>query len=314
MAGPDNRLRTDTALGPDGAGTLIVNHSMTNGTAAIASDVTTGEDLLTIQYVRDGGTFTAGATFFGRAVGLKVYGRTKDDAFSVSDVAADVGASAGLDVANVQANSLAALPLDWLEAHPDLLTYMAELVDWRWLALHDGLHFGPYEKTWDAFSTADATPSLNPEPRFNRVHVPWRTLAGAPRVSIGIPDVDPFPGEERVIEMEELEDPQPDSSLPDAVAAARANYEASTRLTGSLDLARIRYRGEVRSPYDLTAGDLISMPDLGVGPQRVTGVTYRPGGRVTADIGTGFNPVKTLADAERERKPRVRKRKRRRRR
>jgi hypothetical protein len=307
-------LRTHSATGPTGTATLIGDHSL-NPPTTYAQNITTPEDALLFS-VRCNTANTPGNRRRVRAGVIKVYGRTTDDTFSASDVVSDVGGNAGLDTSNVQTSSLAVLPLDWTEDHAALLDYMAELTDWRWLALHDGLHFGPYERTWEAFTDIDGTPELEPERRYNRVVVPYRSVSGALLEAVGTPATDPFPGQEIVLLVDELEDPQPDSTVADAVASTRAAYEASVRFTGRMTLSRVRYRGEARSPYDVTAGDLLSLPDLAptVGSQRIRSVTYHPEDRATVEFGSGFNVVKALADASREQAGSRRRKKRRRRR
>jgi len=305
-------VETHNATGPSGSRTLEGTHSL----AAIggipttyARTLTTPADLLSLRMIADG-AFTPAARHRVKVNAIKVYGRTIDDAFSISEVVEDVAGVAGLVDAGITANTTAALPLDWNEDLPGLLSYMAELADWRWMVTHEGLVFGPFAKTWEAFTSADATTALEPERRYNRVRVPYRAVSGALRTSEGVPSVDPFP-DERVTWVEELEDPQPDSTLADAFAQAQADYFASTRLRGSLTPVRVRYRGEIRTPYDVRAGDLLSMPDLSpeIGPQRIQTVTYRPGENVTVELGAGFNVVRTLAEIERDR-PRRRRRRR----
>lgn len=305
-------VETHNATGPSGSRTLEGTHSLAaiGGTpTTYARTLTTPADLLSLRMIADG-AFTPAARHRVKVNAIKVYGRTIDDAFSISEVVEDVAGVAGLVDAGITANTTAALPLDWNEDLPGLLSYMAELADWRWLVTHDGLSFGPFAKTWEAFTSADATTALEPERRYNRVRVPYRAVSGALRTSEGVPSVDPFP-DERVTWVEELEDPQADSTLADAFAQAQADYFASARLRGSLTPVRVRYRGEIRTPYDVRAGDLLSMPDLApeIGAQRIQTVTYRPGENVTVELGAGFNVVRTLAEIERDR-PRRRRRRR----
>jgi hypothetical protein len=301
----DMNLQTLSGTGPNGSLTVERTHSLAlgaGGTATYTDTFATPSDLLCIR-TNVTGAFTPARRQRVKATRLKVYGRTTDDNFSVSDVVNDVGSNAGLLTDKVRTHKLHALPLDWTEDHTDLLTYLAELTDWRWLVRHDGLHFGPYEKEWDVYMPGDGVGDLEPERRFNRVEQPFRTLSGRLRRAIGVPAVEPYPGETFTLRLDELIDPQSSSSVADAVAETRADYEASRRLSGSLELARIRDEGEALSPYFISPGDLLRIPNLApdVAPQRVKSVTYRPNDRVTVDLGTGFNVVRTLAEAAKKR-------------
>lgn len=303
-------LETQRYTGPTGTKTAINTHGLNPVSSPITGTMADPEDAIVLRMIANTNA-GAGTRRVVTALEGKLYGRTTDDDFSISQVARDVANLNGLSSLLVQGNGQRALPLDWTEDHPSLMTYLAEQADWYWMARRDGLTFAPWEETWEAFSTGDGTPSLQPEPRYNRFRVPYRTLSGALREAEAEPALDPFPGRERVLWAEELEDPQPDSTVADAYAAARVEYEASIKLAGSFELARIRFLGEPRDPYDARPGILLAMPDLGpdVPAQRVNSVSYAPEHQVTLQIGNGFNVVKGLADAERQRRRKKKRRK-----
>lgn len=302
-------LNVHRFAGPSGARTLVASHSLNIGSPQTrVNNVSNSQDAL--QFIVEANTgATADARRTHVASQIKVYGRTKDDEFSVSDVVTDVAKNAGLGTENISQHSLGALPLDWTEDHPDLLSYMAELTDWRWLARGDGIHFGPYERTWTVFGNRDAVSNLDTERRYNRVIVPYEALSGARRESTPAePTVDPFPGREVIFYADELEDPQPNSSLADQMAAAKVEHLAQRNVRGPVDLINIRDEQGIRNPYEAVAGDLIKIPDSALPPQRISTVSYAPEERVTAEIGLTFNPVRALLTARRPRRRRRRRR------
>lgn len=308
-------IRTSQRTGPTGSATIVDELTMGSGTVSgstHAFDMASPEDL--IQFgLRAIGTFTPSIKQRFSLTQIKVYGRTADDAFSASDVAADVGGLSGLDTGGVRSNGLQILPLDWTDDHPALLDYMAQLTDWRWLVRGGALEFGPWERTWRAFTNRDASASLEPEPRYNRFPVRFEALSGVHREVVGEPSVDPFPGEEVVAPGVDLEHPQPDALLATAVAAAGAEHAAARNLNGSVELARVRDdRGGVHSPHAACAGDLLLMPDLHPVPvQRIQSITYRPDDQATAEVGETFNPIHVIAGVRREKKRPKRRRRRR---
>ena len=301
-------LVTHRLTGPSGARTAIATHSIAIGSpTARSSDISSPEDALQFAVSASAGTTPAGKRAL-TITQIRVYGRTKDDDFSASDVVTDVAGLAGLATANVQTNALAVLPLDWTDGLPALLSYMAELTDWMWLAKHDGIHFRPFgQVTWEAATIAGATPSWEPAERANVFVQPWRGFGGRYRESRATADPNPFPGEERTVYADELEDPQPDGTLASQIAAARVGWESTPRVSGSVDLSTVYYRGAPRSPYDVNPGDHLLMTDLDLGAQRVTAVTYRPNGQVSVQVGEEFNTTALLKELDEDRPRRNRK-------
>lgn len=292
---------TRELTGPDGTSFLINTHSLSSDTTYTGSLAVAGSDALWFR-AQANAAATPALRRRLKLTSIRVYGRTTDNNFSVSDVVNDVGTLAGLDVTNVQAHPAKALPLDWTDDHPGLLTYMAEQVDWRWMVTHTGLEFGPYERTWTVYEDDTAGFNFVPERRYNKVVQPWRNLSGIARQRSATATVDPFPGEEVVLRLDELEDPQPDGDLAEAVAQARVDHEASLRVTGNLEVRRVRLNGP-RSPYDVRAGDLLVLPELHpLGPQRIEAVTYEPDDRVSVELGDPFNLPREIAQTRKERR------------
>ncbi|HET9672545.1 MAG TPA: hypothetical protein VFQ40_06820, partial [Actinomycetota bacterium] len=311
-------LRTRATNGPSGVVNDETNHSLNIGsptTYARTLSVATGFDQLVFD-VRATGAATPPTRRRVTVRSLKVYGRTTDDAFSVSQAASDVGGVSGLDVTGVRSNGLGVLPLDWTDSHPSLLDYLAELAGWRWMVRGDGLHFGPYERSWTASTEHGAAAELEPERRFNRVVVPYRSVSGTYRESAPAePTEDPYPGREVVYHSEELEDPQPDGTLAAALAAAEVEYRAQARVRGRVELARVRLDGAPRDPLEVEAGDLITLTDLApdLGAQRIRSITYAKDQIPVVEVGDApFDPVQTLREFQRERSARHKKKRRRR--
>jgi hypothetical protein len=310
------QLLTRVTMGPagtlatpvDSQSTINLGSGTPDGTLAnINMDAGSTQDLI-VTYLNCVTGNTVGNRHRYWLTNVKVYGRTTDDAFSASDAASDVAALSGMDTTNVQANGLGILPMDWTDDHPSFLTQLAAICDWRWMARGDGLHFGPYDRTWTVFTNHDAAANLDIEPRANRVIVGYRSISGAYREAIAEPAIDPFPGKEIVHYADELEAAQPDGTLATSVAANQADFWASRRVRGTLELANVRDGRGMRNPYEVVAGDLISLPDTGLPPQRVSTVTYSPGEQVTAEIGLTFNPVRALIEGDRPTRRRKRRR------
>ncbi len=297
---------TRSFTGPDGTQSDITTQTLNfGGPLTLAVDATINaanrEDGMTFVCIRTGAASTPNGRRRLQVRAIKVYGRTLDENFTVADVVSDVAELAGLGTDGIDAHAMLVLPLDWTEDPTGLLDYMAELTDWRWMVRGTEMTFGPYGKIWESATGYGAVPNLEPQPRANVFRQPFRTLSGALRHVDASPEVDPFPGQEVVVEGTELENPQPNADLATAVAAAAVEYEASVRRSGPVELTEVRYIGGTWSPYDVDAGDQLLLTDLApdLGPQRIEAMTYRPGGRATAQLGDGFNLVAELAAFQR---------------
>lgn len=290
--------------GPTGTRTLVQTHNLTPGTAdTFANNITTPEDGLEFAVNANDNTTPAGRRGLN-LTRIMLYGRTTDDAFRVSDVVADVAEIAGLDASGIVPHPQRVLPLYWTEkGHDGLLDYLAELMDQLWMVRAGVVTFRPYGlRTWAVSTDTGTRPELAPEPRYNTFVQPWRDLSGRLRRSTATADPDPFPGEVRRAPLPDpLEDPQPNNELALAVATARVAYEAAYRASGTVELGELRHRSVPRDPYDIEAGDHLTITDLipRLGPQRIESVTYRPNDQVSVQVGRTFNMVATLRELER---------------
>lgn len=305
---PSFDIRTNRATGPSGTLTQVADHSLDITDAqTYIRNIGAFADLLDVR-IRANTSTTPGLRRRVRLYNMKLYGRTTDDGFSASEVVADVGADAGFNTALVEANPLQVLPLDWTDDHAALLSYMAELTDWRWLVRGPAslggppsLEFGPWNETWTAFLSHDATGELEPLKRFNRVWWPYRTTSGELRYAKASATEDPFPGREVIWYEDELEEQHQIGDLAEAAAQARVDYLASRRVAGNLAFGQVKDpNGEYRSPYKIRPGVLLALPDTDYPPQRVAAVTYRKDADVTAEISEDSSVVRLLSNLRAE--------------
>ena len=296
--------------GPTGTKSTVNTHTLNPVSSPITGTMTVSpEDAAVLRMIAN----TNAASGTRRVVTVtqgKLYGRTNDDNFSLSDVCEDVGQASGFGTDGVVSNALLILPLDWTDPHPGLLDYMTELADWLWMIRGQELIVKPYGQIWETATDVGAKPQLEPEPQANIFVQPYRTVSGTLRKSTATATTDPFPGQEIIVWGEELEDPQANSDLPDAVARSAVEFESSFRASGTVELTEVRLQGSVHLPYDVEAGDQLQLTDLApqLGPQRVEAITYRPNNHATATVGQAFDLVRTLAENERPARRRRRKR------
>lgn len=305
------------ATGPSGTRTLDGTLAIGVGPTTRTQTLTTPSDLLEFS-VNANAASTQAARRRVWLTGIKVYGRTDDDAFSASEVVEDVGTNAGLDVSQVQENGLAVLPLDWNDDHPDLLSYMAELTDWQWGVYgltSDGtpmLHFGPWEKVWTGYQSHTLGPTWENLRRFNKVRVPFNYLSGADGFGVATADPDPFPDEEVAIETEALRSPQASKALAEAMATAQAPYWASKRVGGRVTTGRVTDENGLTDRLGIRPGHLLDVADReDLEPQRIHGVSLRHSAQtgaidVVAELNDEFNPFRLLAQLQKSRRRRVR--------
>jgi hypothetical protein len=295
-------VRTVSATGPSGAFTALNDHSLNVASATYAVNIDDPTDLFGIRVRCNSGPATPASRRKLKLTAIKIYGRTTDDEFTASEVAVDVAAASGVATDRVQANGLSVLPLDWTENHPALLDYLVELTGGRWMVRGDGLHFGPYERTWEVSTEDGANAEVEPERRFNRVVVPYRSLSGRLReTSPAVPETDPYPGEEFTHYAEELEDPQPDAELATALAATTVEHLAAARITGRVDVAACRLEGSARDPIEIEPGDLLNITDLRYPPQRIKAVTYAKDRLPVVELGeVPFDPMQVIRTFQRD--------------
>ena len=301
-------LQTQRATELGGSNTTITNHALTASMPATFSQTLgTPENALILRIIANTNA-ASGTRRVVTARKMKVYGLTNDDTFSASDVVLNVAGLVGLATDNVTTNLLPVLPLDWTEDLAGLLTYMAELTDWRWMARHDGITFGPWGRIWEGSTIAGVTPSWEPAERANVFVQPYLRLNGNLTEATATADPNPFPGEERSVYGDVLADRQTNGDLALAIATERVAWEASHRIDGQAALERVFFRGSQRSPYEVDAGDQILITDLApaLGVQRITAVTYKPDEDVTIQVGDEFNTTALLKELDEDRPRRSR--------
>jgi opacity protein-like surface antigen len=225
---------------------------------------------------------------------LRVGVITDADAFSTGEVAADVGNRCGYETATQ--GSINAMPLDWNGPATGLLDYLASVEDQTWMVMHSKkrgtygkLYFRDWgRRTWHTRLGDWAEDNgLQMASLYDRVTTTYDNPPGvqqSKRNSVGDFNIkDPLPGETYDWpEPLHLEDPQPDSSMAEAV-----NQRALSRLT------KLRVQGQVTVryvskgvPYDIWPGDLLELGDFQpkVPPQRIVAVTYNRDGSVVCSL------------------------------
>ena len=311
----DMNLQVLSGTGPSGSLNVEGTHSLALGAGGSATYVNAGLLDLDLLCIRTNVTaaFTPAQKQRVKVTGIMVYGRTVDDAFSASEVVADVGGVSGFDISRVQSHGMAILPLDWDDDHTTLLDYMADLCDWQWNVHGDALAFGPFETTWTGYLADGLVPTWENQPRANRVKVPFTYISGREGNRTAEPAVDPFPNREVVHTTEPIEDPQTTGDLADAYAAAQVEYWASRRVAGRVKIGRVFSSSrEPSSGYKVREGQLLSIPERAdLGPQRIVGVTYRAKEDVTVDLNEDFNVIRMLQTVRPKKGKRKRKKRRR---
>jgi hypothetical protein len=282
-------FRIRTATGPSGASGFIAD-VVTEADQVQALD---GNDLVLLLARRSDNPGAVGPNSLA-AMNLRVNAIAPGDTFYTSDVIADLAGAVGLDPSGIQSADFNAMPLDWTSgAWSDLAYYIASLDDWRCLILDDRgngpfVDYGPWVRTYTASLERGATEDLTLLKVYNRVTVPYSTVSGVPQTVTLDAAPDPLGGRAGIVEYidQEIADAQPDSSIAAAVAANLLARLSTRRVSGPVQIGDLRAADENVSPYELRAGDLLSLPDFfpAIGPQRVAAITYRAGGIVEAAI------------------------------
>ena len=308
-------VRFETATGPDGTLTSRGVDGLSTGTLthSVTANADWG-DLIRVQIERtaSSGTSTHKLVTIDRP---KIWGRTSSDTFSSSEVAADVAAELGLDPRLVQGSNDDILPLYWTDdSLAELLTYVADLADYRWLIREDDglarghaatspiLDFGPWDRVFfSSLARGVSDADFTHLEKFNRVRVNFQSVSGASRSREALANPDPLEGRQENIFDFELQDAQRTGDLADAVATRLLKYYASSRVRGRVILGEVQDSGgSFRSAYDLRAGDLLHIVDYdeSVGPQRVVSVNYSSRGQVSAELNQDLNISRLMARAE----------------
>jgi hypothetical protein len=199
------------------------------------------------------------------------------------------------------------MPLDWNTGAAELLNYLADIEDQTWLVMHSDkkhtygkLYFRDWGHTVWHTSLGDwaEDQGLEVQPLFNRVTTTFESPPGVQQSVRSAPEdfglKDPLRGQQvDYPDLLQLEDPQADNSLAQAV-----NAKALAKLT------KLRLKGQIKVnyvskgvPFDIWPGDVLKIggfqPDLP--PQRIAAVTYQNDGTVVCSLGLDYN-IAALVD------------------
>jgi hypothetical protein len=229
------------------------------------------------------------------AEGIRVGVITDQDVFTSAEVSADVGARCGYETDTQGGTNM--MPLDWNGPATGLLDYCASIEDSAWFVMHSKqkntygkLYFRDWgHKTWHTrLGDWAEDQGLQMQSLYDRMTTTFENPPGvqqSKRNSVGdfgLPD--PLPGQAYDYpEPLHLEDPQPDSSLAEAVNQRALTKLGRLRVQGQV-LVRYTSRGV---PYDIWPGDSLSLGDFQpkIPPQRIVAVTYNRDGSVTCSLG-----------------------------
>jgi hypothetical protein len=219
------------------------------------------------------------------------------------------------------------LPQDWQE---DWYTSMSDAADTRdaiWLVT-DPTEFSPndaglYVGDWGRVSyhvqdlDYSEVETLLP---YNTAHVSYETPGGIMQTVTAHAEVDPFEGTGQVVAWPEeepfhLTGPRYSDAIATSLAQKYADHYSIPRVSGQLHVTQLYADDGEHHPWDINAGDMISLrgyetsPGAAeLGPQRVVAVSRRPDG--TADVSVGEDDTFT-AKLSRTMSRRLRRRRRR---
>jgi hypothetical protein len=272
-------LRLRGAQGPSGSFTTIDSYTWgaanPTGTEKIATGLGGDYDLITAQIHCTSTVSNLATRLRTWLTSLRVNDLAADDDMSASDVVTHTGEALGWNVDGVQSTAANVLPLLWTEQWSELLIYMADLEDHFVRRIARGLEYAPWgDQSWEVLRSYSARPELKPLEAFNRAVIRYETVAGAPaEVSVDA-DPDPLPGQLKVIDYD-LSDPQPNSTLANAVAERMIGRYSLPRWAGRVEVYRSRHQA---GPLAILPGDVIDVADWDMGvsqPLRVHGAEYR---------------------------------------
>lgn len=298
------RLRVDRYTGPDGARTneASIDYGAGMGPTPFDEPISVPEDGLVIahRFVAASGVF--GADRITRITHLRVNGIAPGDTFRTDEVVADIGRALGWDVAGVKQSALNAMPFDltdgnWFEAG---LAYMAMLDGWVVDISGPNLAYFPWDTyEWEALQSEGAVCELAPTVLYDGVIVSYEDIGGARRQVVLNPAGDPLPLISNPFH-EELTDPQRDSSLADAMAAALLPQATTLQHEGTIRLSaarRTKGGGSSRNPAQIRAGHQLRIPDFQTGEAetvRVVGTEFTED-QVTVKVDAAVSAAKIVA-------------------
>jgi hypothetical protein len=249
-------------IGPDGGLTTIATH---NGSPVDQTVATNTSDMLIMEVSM---TLVPSGAAKLDLMNLRVNGIGTTDSLTTADVMTELGARLGWDTSGVFPSSTMVLPFDlvgnWVS---DGFDYLAGIDDRFWRVTRDKsstvpkLHYAPFgDRTWDVTLAADATPEIAPLPRYNRVVVHYQDNAGTPRSFTLTASPDPLARYKLVHTYPiTLPDRQPDTTLPEAVAATLLPRVSAKRYGGRLQITGTT-AGDI---FAVLPGDEVRIGDWG---------------------------------------------------
>ncbi len=250
LGGANMNFRISKFAGPQGAKTLVAD--VGTGSGAISQGLGSTHDAVAILLRANTG-FANNASDRLRIRRLRVNGIADNtgraaswDTFYADEVAADVFSRIGWAAVTtgIEQVNTNVLPLDHVSGSwADLLDYVAEIVDFYWLAplspeiSESGVGQVPIFRSWgtDKWVVRKASGAhleLDPLRRYDSAVVPYQDSDGVWREATATA-ADP-PGTGFVYVADPLEDVQASSSLADTVAQTLADRYAAERFTGRI--------------------------------------------------------------------------------
>lgn len=311
---PNYDIRLYAANGPSGPlGTATVSHDMsTAGPGLDDANVPEHVDQIALQVVTNSAIASQSVRRKTVIDRLRVWGRLTADTITAPDVVSDLCQVLGYDDALVTSSAADVMPLLWENATAsDLMNYLCDVMDWRWLVLEDRgsgpvMDFGPYSRDWTgSFGRGVIDDDLTELEVYSHVQVHFTSISDESRHVIVVADPNPLAdmGYSNVYTVE-LNDPQPDDSLATFVAGQTMNWASTPRVRGRVTLYEVADGGgNFHSGYDVMAGDRLQVSELGprIGPQRIASVTYSES-RVEAELSEDIHLGRILRQAKQKRK------------
>lgn len=208
---------------------------------------------------------------------VKLYGIAKDDDFYADDLVRDVAVRLGCDDhEHVHSSDVPILPAVFQGGtFKDPLDTAATLTLWRWLIYRRNLRlvmdFRPYGGAQLAGAqegnlwrlTEEATVDLLPEPRYNRVRIPYKWQNGvASDYAEAIADPNPL---DHIETAPPLDMEKPGSQeRAERMAQVYADFYASDRWSGEVEFSRVQdEHGLLWSHTYVKEGDKLFVPSIG---------------------------------------------------
>lgn len=220
---------------------------------------------------------TPTTTHIIRVRDLEIWGLRTTDQVLAHEVMQDIGTLAGFDVSGVQESTLDVLPLDWDAPLPELLQYMALLLDWTVLAVERSAYdrppqlvAGPWETRWEASYGYGLTGKLKDDPLYSHVLVEWENESGEREELLLAADPNPLPDTgTRVYPFALEERHRSGSNLPLSAGSSVLNQVSVLRYSGRLSSFSLHDIATGRNvPFLARPGTKVRVPDWDVNAAR----------------------------------------------